>query len=331
MYIYFEESYSIMTVLARSSISLWRLSSNKHLPRSFSSTIVADSANSQQPQSQSQSQSRVVVKELEGRKGIFHVQLNRPAKMNSLDMNMFTSICDAAKQLQNNRSVRCVIISGSGKAFCTGLDVASIVKDPMNSPKLLDKPAGTPISNIAQDVGYLWRQLHCPVIASLHGMCFGGGLQIALGCDFRIAAPDCKLSIMEAKWGLIPDMSASVSLRELVRLDVAKELAMTGRIITAAEGERLGLVTHCVAPGADPMERALELATEIVGRSPDSVAYTKRLFQETFRNSSTEEHALHLETTFQKELIGSWNQLSASSKNFGLNLPYIDRKDTYKV
>lgn len=256
-----------------------------------------------------------------------HVQLNRANKMNSLDFKMFTAICDAAKQLQADKSVRCVIISGSGKAFCTGLDVASIMKDPLNSKKLLDKPAGTPISNLAQDVGYLWRQLHCPVIACLHGMCFGGGLQIALGCDFRIAAPDCKLSVMEAKWGLIPDMSASVSLRELVRLDVAKELSMTGRILPASEGERLGLVTHCVAPGADPMDRALELAREIAGRSPDSVAYSKRLFQETFRNSSTEEHALHLETTFQKELIGSWNQITASSKNFGVTLPYIDRKN----
>jgi len=256
-----------------------------------------------------------------------HVQLNRADKMNSLDMKMFTAICDAANQLQSDKSVRCVIISGTGKAFCTGLDVASIMKDPLNSPKLLDKPAGTPISNIAQDVGYLWRQLHCPVIASLHGMCFGGGLQIALGADFRIAAPDCKLSVMEAKWGLIPDMSATISLRELVRIDVAKELAMTGRVFSAEEGARLGLVTQCVADGADPMERALELAHQLAARSPDAVGYTKRLFQETFRNSSSEQHALHLETSFQKELIGSWNQLSASAKNFGVSLPFVERKD----
>jgi enoyl-CoA hydratase/carnithine racemase len=103
--------------------------------------------------------------------------------------------------------VRVVILSGAGKAFCTGLDIKSVGSQPSNFSKLLEKPASTPISNLAQDVGYLWRQLPCPVIASLHGMCYGGGLQIALGADFRIATPDCKLSIMEAKWGLIPGQS----------------------------------------------------------------------------------------------------------------------------
>ena len=217
-----------------------------------------------------------------------------------------------AKKLQNDKSVRCIILSGKGKAFCTGLDVKSIAKSPSSSSTLLEKPAGTTHSNLAQDVGYLWRHVHCPVIASLHGMCFGGGMQIALGCDFRIAAPDCKLSIMEAKWGLIPDMSATVSLRELVPIDVAKELTMTGRIFSGEDAHKLGLVTHT---SVNPYEHALSLAQEISKNSPDSVSATKKLFQGTYRHE-TEDYALDLETSLQKELIGSWNQISKAASNF---------------
>ena len=129
--------------------------------------------------------------------GIKNVELNRPDKMNALDGDMFKAICYTASELRKDKSVRVVIISGKGKAFCTGLDIKSVNLD---SRKLLDRPAGTEISNMAQDVSYLWRQLEVPVIAATHGMCFGGGLQIALGADFRITTPDCKFSIMEAKW-----------------------------------------------------------------------------------------------------------------------------------
>lgn len=129
--------------------------------------------------------------------GIKSVQLSREDKMNSLDGEMFKAICHTAQELKKDKSVRVVILSGKGKVFCTGLDIKSVN---MDSRKLLDRPAGTEISNMAQDVSYLWRQLDVPVIAVLHGMCFGGGLQIALGADFRITTPDCKFSIMEAKW-----------------------------------------------------------------------------------------------------------------------------------
>jgi enoyl-CoA hydratase/carnithine racemase len=119
------------------------------------------------------------------------------------------------------------------------------------------------VGNLAQDVAFLWRRLNVPVIAAIHGKCFGGGLQIALGADFRFATPDSNLSIMEVKWGLIPDMSASITLRELVRIDVAKELTMTGRIISGDEAARLGLVTRCVA---DPFREAKNVAEEIIAR-----------------------------------------------------------------
>ena len=155
--------------------------------------------------------------------GIARVCLNRPDKLNALDLRMFEAIAAEATKLKDNKSIRAVILSGKGRAFSTGLDVKAILKS--NPKKTMDRLLERPLGcngNLAQDVGYLWRDLPVPVICVLHGMCFGGGMQIALGADFRFATPDCKLSIMEAKWGLIPDMSASVTLRELVRADVAK-------------------------------------------------------------------------------------------------------------
>lgn len=308
---------------------------------------------------------RVLVTELED--GIIHVQLNRPDKLNSLDLPMFEAIADTATSLRANKSARVVILSGIGKAFCTGLDVKSMGTSLTSSSKLLEKPAGTEHSNLAQDVGYLWRKVQVPVIASLHGMVYGGGLQVALGADFRFATSDCKLSIMEAKWGLIPDMSISVTLRELVRIDVAKELTMTGRIFSATEALNYGIVTryacfcliyrfkceidvmwieflfHRVV--ADPFAESLALAKEIVTRSPDAIAAAKLLYQDTWVRS--EKDCLNLETEMQKKILLSWNQVMASKhlaisttnricfsmqistagRNFGVSLPYVKPKE----
>jgi len=281
-------------------------------------------------------------------KGVKHVQLNRPEKLNSLDMRMFESIAKVASQLRDDASVRAVILSGAGKAFCTGLDVKSIISPLKGNPKanldrlLARRPSGyesdLPIGgkdttlntssmplnlgNLVQEVCLSWREINAPVIAVLHGMCFGGGMQIALGADLRFAESNCKLSMMEAKWGLIPDMSASITLRELVRIDIAKELTMTGRVITGEEGAKLGLVTRC---NEDPMAEAVKVANEIVSRSPDAVAQSKRLFQQNWVADQTD--CLELETKLQKKLLGSWNQVAVSAKNFSVHVPYIKRKD----
>lgn len=186
----------------------------------------------------------ILINELEN--GIYHIQLNRPEKMNALSIEMFESITETAVSLKQNKTLRAVILSGNGKAFCTGLDIKSVGMNPLNFPKLLTKPNQTKYSNLAQDVAYMWRQLPVPVIASLHGMCFGGGLQIAMAADFRIATPDCQLSIMEAKWGLIPDMSAAVTFREHVRMDIIKELTMTARIFNGVQAASYGFVTRFI-------------------------------------------------------------------------------------
>ena len=198
--------------------------------------------------------------------------------MNALDMDMIRSINSTINDIKNNKSIRVVILKGEGKAFCSGLDIMSVASNPANSKELLEKKTPGKYSNIVQDVGYLWRELPVPVIAVLHHTCYGGGLQIALGADLRFSTPDCKLSILEAKWGMVPDMSGTITLRELVRADIVKELAITGRVIDGNEAARIGMVTRVCE---DPLAEAIKVAKEVITRSPDSVAATKQLFQRT--------------------------------------------------
>jgi enoyl-CoA hydratase/carnithine racemase len=268
--------------------------------------------------------------------GICRVELNRPNKLNSLDLKMFDDIAETVSSLKSDRSIRAVILSGQGRAFCTGLDVKAVMKGgnpQIQIDKLLERkprPSNDNYddktiveSNLAQDVSILWRELDAPVIAVLHGMCYGAGLQIALGADFRYATPDCKLSIMEGKWGLIPDMGISVFLRELVRIDVAKELTMTGRIISGTEANKLGLVTRVCE---DPMKDAEIFALELVERSPDAIAAAKQLFQRTW-TAVSEDESLRLESKLQRRLLKSWNQLTAAGRSaLGWEFPYRNRK-----
>lgn len=225
------------------------------------------------------------------------VTLNRPDKYNGLDMEMFDSIVKTAKLIKKNKKIRGVILKGEGKVFSSGLDVKRVTKSPASVLKLLFKP-GRKISNLAQDVSYIWRQLPVPVIAVTHGMCYGGAFQIALGADFRYSTPDCEFSIMEGKWGLIPDMSGSITLRELIPVDVAKELTMTARIFNGIEAKELGLVTRI---SETPYEEALAFFNEIESKSPEAIAYAKQLFNTT--RTVSDKVALDTETKLQTQLI----------------------------
>jgi len=245
---------------------------------------------------------------LEIKDQIAFVTLNRADKLNALDMPMFEAIVKAIKQLKKNKDIRAVILSGDGAAFCSGLDVKSMFKNPLAAVKLLVKP-GARVSNLAQDVSYLWRGIPVPVIAVTHGKCWGGGFQIALGADFRYSTPDCEFSIMESRWGLIPDMGGTIALRELASIDIIKELAMTARIFKGDEAKQLGLVTHVFD---DPMAEAIKFSEEIKKRSPDAIANTKLLFNKTWL--STIRQALNWETKLQKRLIGRYNQRAAISQ-----------------
>ncbi|WP_166254515.1 crotonase/enoyl-CoA hydratase family protein [Marinobacter salicampi] len=248
---------------------------------------------------------------LEIDQGIATVTLNRPDKFNSLDMTMFEAIAKTARKLKKERQVRAIILHGAGDAFCAGLDVKTVSNNPLNFLKLLVKP-GRRISNLAQDVGYLWRQVPAPVIAATHGYCFGGGFQVALGADFRFSTPDCRFSIMESKWGLIPDMSLTVTLRELIAIDLAKELTMTARQFDGTEAKAMGLVSR-VCP--DPLTEARQFASELAERSPDAVAASKLLFNRTW--SADDKGALDWETRLQKKIIARANQRTAVARNTG--------------
>jgi enoyl-CoA hydratase/carnithine racemase len=234
------------------------------------------------------------------------VTLQRPDKHNALDRAMFEGIATAAEEVGRTPGVRAVVLCGDGPSFCSGLDVASFLADGPNGFEFLNDRSGPRQANLAQRVSTDWLDLPFPVIAAIHGNCFGGGLQIALGADIRIAAPDAKLSVMEARWGLVPDMGITQSLPRVVGLDVAKELTFTARRVSGEEAAALGLVTRAAD---DPLAAARELASEIAGRSPDAVRAAKRLYEETWPRPA--DHALALETELQVGLMGSPNQLEA--------------------
>ena len=231
---------------------------------------------------------------------VAHVQLNRPDKLNAINLEVIDGLIDAARMLRSRRDIRAITLGGRGRSFSAGLDFASTFTDKKRVARYF--LPGLRRANRFQRVNAIWRELPIPVIAVVHGHCFGAGLQLALGADFRLTTPDAQWSIMEAKWGLVPDMSGTVPLAELVPSDVAMSLTMSGRIISGQEAAGLGLATHA---HDDPQTAAGELVGELSARSPDSVAATKRLLYGTRRG--TIRSALRLERALQAKMFRSPN------------------------
>lgn len=258
--------------------------------------------------------------------GVVELQLARADKMNALDPAMFDALIEAGEALRGDAAVRAVVISGRGKAFCAGLDMASfermqqqggadgVLGEGASGNDLLLRTHG--ISNAAQQVAMVWREVPVPIIAAVHGVAFGGGLQVALGADIRIVAPDTKLSVMEIKWGLVPDMAGMVLMRELARSDVVRELTFTGRIFSGEEALQIGFATRL---SADPLAEALQMAHEIAGKSPDAIRAGKRLLNASLAQSAAE--LLMAESVEQKALIGSPNQIEAVKANIERRAP----------
>lgn len=242
---------------------------------------------------------------LEVREHIAYVTMNRPDKMNGLDFPMFDALVATAKRIRADRSIRVVILRGEGRGFCAGLDFGAVLNE---RPKMMRSffKWGVKKTNLYQEAGWCWRELPVPVIAVVHGVCFGGGLQIALGADFRIATPDAQLSVMEAKWGLIPDMSGSVSLRELLPMDLAKRLTMTAEVFDGRKALEYGLVTEVAD---DPLPVAEALARELALRSPDAIAATKQLFHRSW--TAGERWAFRIESALQLRLLLGANHREA--------------------
>ncbi len=246
---------------------------------------------------------------------VAHVQLNRPDKLNALDMAMFEALNAAPAQLRAMDDVRAVVLSGAGASFCSGLDVASFMSEPEFARRAFDAVDGS-AANFAQHAAVGLRALDVPIIAAVHGRCFGGGLQIALGADFRFAAPDTQMSVMEIKWGIIPDMGITQTLRDIMRLDQAKELAMSGRLLEASEALSLGLVTRL---HDDPIDAALSFAGELAGRSPDAISGIKTLFDAAWHGAPAT--GLALEASIQRTILGHPAQMEAARAVFEKRAP----------
>jgi enoyl-CoA hydratase/carnithine racemase len=263
--------------------------------------------------------------------GVVELQLDRADKMNALDPAMFDALIAAGESLRADATVRAVVIAGRGKAFCAGLDMASFQRMEQGAAdEVLGQSAGSAglvarthgLANAAQQVAMVWREVPVPVIAAVHGVAFGGGLQVALGADIRIVAPDTRLSVMEIKWGLVPDMGGMVLMRELARSDVVRELTYTGRVFSGEEALQLGFATRL---SADPLAEALAMAHEIAGKSPDAIRAGKRLLNASLAHSAAE--LLIAESVEQQALIGSPNQVEAVRANIERRAPRFTAPD----
>lgn len=254
--------------------------------------------------------------------GIAFVTLNRAEKRNALDMAMFKAIDRTSRQLRKNREIRAVVVQGEGEDFCSGLDVKSVLSQRSSAMSLLAKLLPGQ-ANLAQRVSVNWRKIPVPVIMVIQGRCWGGGLQIALGADFRYTTPEASLSIMEGKWGLIPDMGANLALRELVGKDVALRLAMTAEVVTAKDAMEMGLITGF---SDDPLQQALQLVNTITERSPDAVAAVKKLYQNTWFRA--EWLMLARESFYQLRILLGKNQGRAVKRQMNpeKKIPYAARK-----
>ncbi len=251
--------------------------------------------------------------------GVADVRMNRPDKMNALDQAMFDALIDVGEQVKVDRRVRAVVLSGEGRAFCAGLDFGSFqamagdggkvssqrTEDPTPVASTIASVEGR-ITHRGQQAVWVWQEIPVPVIAAVHGVALGGGCQIALGADIRLCAADARFSILEIRWGLIPDMTGTYALSRLVGQDVAKELTFTGRMVEGAEAVSLGLATRVCE---DPRASALEMANDIAMKSPDAIRAAKRLLSNAHLNDAA--------TQFRAErdeigrLIGSPNQVES--------------------
>ena len=210
--------------------------------------------------------------------GVARVWLDRPDKLNGLTLDMLHELVAVSRRLREDRTLGAVVLTGAGESFSAGLDFASALKSPTSIARTF-VPSVLRGTNVFQEAAWGWRRLPVPVVAAVQGHCYGGGLQIALGADFRISRPDAQWSVLEGKWGLIPDMSGVRSLAELVGIDTAKLLTMTGETVDGTRAKELGLVTELAD---DPAAAADALVERLKGRSPDALAAAKRLFDSTW-------------------------------------------------
>jgi len=253
--------------------------------------------------------------------GIAEVRLNRPAKMNALNDAMFNGLVDAGEKLIGDNSVRAIVLSGEGPAFSAGLDTSNFsimasADENVSYPKVAPRTHGN--ANRGQYVALLWRRMAVPVIAAIHGVAYGAGLQLALGADLRYATADAKFALREMRWGLIPDMAGFALLRSLARDDVVRELTYSGRVFTGVEAVGYGVATRLAA---DPRAAALTFAREVVDSNPDAIRAAKRVIN--MCADSNADALLYAESVEQDLIIGSPNQAEAVTASMQRRKPHF--------
>ena len=246
--------------------------------------------------------------------GIADVRMTRADKRNALDNPMFVALAEAGERLKSEPDVRVVVLSGEGSSFCAGLDFGSMSVLAGGGERQEGNPGEMKegrITHLGQQVSWVWQEVPVPVIAAVHGHALGGGIQIALGADIRIVHPDTQLSVREVHWGLVPDMTGTFMLAQLVGADVAKELVFTARVFSGREAKELGLATRL---SEQPYDDAMAMAREVAGRSPDAVRAAKALINGLVNKGAAAQFAA--ERTGIGSLLGRPNQVEAVMSNF---------------
>ncbi|MFI4933383.1 MAG: crotonase/enoyl-CoA hydratase family protein [Caulobacterales bacterium] len=260
--------------------------------------------------------------------GVADVRMVRVDKMNALDDAMFSALVETGERMKTEKGVRAVVLSGEGRAFCAGLDMGNfgrMAEGPRGRSTVARSEDGLGarthgVANRAQYACWVWREVPVPVIAAVHGVAFGGGFQVALGCDMRYVAPDTRLAVMEIKWGLVPDMAGTQLMRHLAREDIVRELTYTGRIFSGEEAYAYGFATRVCA---DPRAEALATAREIASKSPDAIRASKRLLNAAVLVEP--KAGLTQESVEQGHLIGGPNQVEAVMSNLQKRAPaFVD-------
>lgn len=256
--------------------------------------------------------------------GVADVRMIRADKMNALDEAMFEGLIEAGDKLRADTSVRAIVLSGEGRAFCAGLDMGRFEAMKDKGEAIAGtrdlRPRTHGVANRPQWAAWQWREMPVPVIAAVHGVALGGGFQIALGPDIRYASPDARFSVMELKWGLVPDVAGTQLMRHLAREDIVRELTYTARIFGAAEAKEYGFVTRVCEK---PYDEAMALARDIANKNPHAIRAAKRLLNEAVLVDPRT--GLQAESDEQVKLIGSRNQIEAVAANMGKRAPaFVD-------
>lgn len=254
----------------------------------------------------------------EKKNGIAIVSLNRPEKRNAMSFALLRELVELAEKIKKDRHIRCVILTGEANVFSAGIDLADL-----NNPKNRAYAAWEllkPGQSLFQKAFLIWQTLPVPVIAAIEGFCFGAGMQLALAADIRIAHPHTKMSIMESRWGLVPDMGLSRSLKGLISLDLAKELTLTARIFEGEYAHSIGLVTHM---SESPLDHAHMLAAELTQRSPDALAASKYVLDAMQHRPAK---SLRLEKIWQLKLLLGKNSVLARKKDKNPDVEFLPRQ-----